>query len=82
MEKIDKNQKKLQRFKIKNELKKLNLLILTQKGVANIIKQFIVNEDAKKSNAEMLPKVHPREKAAGSAALMAKRDERKTIMSK
>jgi hypothetical protein len=59
---IDKNQKKLQRFRVKNELKKLNLFILTQDGVANIIKQFIVNEDAKKSNAEMLPKVNPREK--------------------
>ena len=47
---------------MKNELKKLNLFILTQDGVANIIKQFIVNEDAKKSNAEMLPKVNPREK--------------------
>ena len=51
--------------------------------MANIIKQFIVNEDAKKANAEMLPKVNPREKLqAGSAALLAKRDERKTIMSK
>ena len=83
IEVIDKNKKKLQRFRIKNELKKLNLFILTQKCVANIIKQFIVNEDAKKANAEMLPKVNPREKLqAGSAALLAKRDERKTIMSK